>query len=324
MPLKKETVFDPESPSLLKYDAKVLRGKNGRLFLDNDSNHVIKQFTGELRFSERQLCSWQRVLENRIAWLGRLGIPYFFLVPPNAHPVYPEDLPDTVRGATVRPVHQLIEHLEQGESFARIIYPLDGLLAAKPNPLLYALTDTHWTAHGAFVAYRCLAGAIGTAVAMHTVSEEDLEYHERLWVGELGFKVEPKEESTMVTATVKRPATHLVSDNRVINRGMTVVTACPEAPPATCLVLGDSFSHLLLIFLGASFRRLVFAYATTLDYELVQRERPDVVISVLNERFLMTIPYDVGAHTVRELEREKKAEGLLRPAIGYWPSLGGR
>ena len=34
----KDAVYDPKSPSLLKYDAKVLRGKNGRLFLDNDRN----------------------------------------------------------------------------------------------------------------------------------------------------------------------------------------------------------------------------------------------------------------------------------------------
>jgi hypothetical protein len=319
--LKEEVLFDPKLPSLLKYDAKVLRGKNGRLFLDHDSNHVIKQFTGELMFTERQLFDWQHLLENRIAWLGKLGIPYFFLVPPNAHPVYPEDLPDSVRAADLRPVHQLIQHLEQQGSFAELIYPLDDLLEAKPNPLLYAKTDTHWTAHGAYIGYQRLMDAVSSAVPVHRVTEDAITYHESLWMGELGFKVDPKEESVTTTAIVDTPLGYLLSDNRVFNRGMLVVTECPDAPPTTCVGFVDSFARAMHTFLASTFRRFVFAYAPTLDYDLVLRERPDVVVSVMNERFLMTIPYDVGAPTVEEFEREKKAEGLLRDEVAYWPKL---
>ena len=44
----------------------------------------------------RQLEDWRHVLETRRAWLRRRGIPYFHIVPPNAHSVYPEYLPDDV------------------------------------------------------------------------------------------------------------------------------------------------------------------------------------------------------------------------------------
>jgi alginate O-acetyltransferase complex protein AlgJ len=322
--LKEEVVFDPKLPSLLKYDAKVLRGKNGRLFLDNDSNQVIKQYTGELLFSDRELLDWEYLLENRIAWLQRVGIHYFFLVPPNAHPVYPEDLPDAIRAAEPRPVPQLIEHLQQRGSYAELIYPLEELLAAKPNPLLYAKTDTHWTAHGAFIAYRRLMDAISSVLPVHSVSEDAIEYHESLWMGELGFKLDPKEESVTVTARIKRPLAYLVSDNRVFNRGMLVVTECPDAPPVSCVVFVDSFARAMHPFLASSFRRLVFAYAPTLDHDLILRERPDVVVSVMNERFLMTIPYDIGAPTVADFEREKKENGLRRDEIDYWSKLAER
>jgi alginate O-acetyltransferase complex protein AlgJ len=314
-----EAEFDPGSPSLLKYDAKVLRGKNGRLFLDNDANQVLKQFTGELLFTDRQLRDWQFVLENRSAWLGKLGIPYYFLVPPNAYSVYPEDLPDGIQAGPVRPIEQLMRHLDEGGSFARIIYPLEEILAAKPNPLLYPKTETHWSGQAAFAAYLRLASEIGSETAMHTVREEDIRWHESLWEGELGYKVEPKEKSVLLTPLVERPASDLEYDNRVINRGMTVIIECPEAPPTTCLVFGDSFAFAMLTLLGSSFRRLVLVILPTLDYEVVRQERPDVVISVLNERFLMTVPYDVGAPTARDLVEEKTEQGLLRETdIPYW------
>jgi alginate O-acetyltransferase complex protein AlgJ len=314
-----DEVLDPNSPSLLKYDAKVLRGKNGRLFLDNDTNQIIKQLSGELLFTDRELRDWQAVLESRTSWLEKLGCRYFMIVPPNAHLVYPEDLPDSVRLARVRPILQLIRHLEDSQSSAQLIYPLEEILAAKPHPLLYPLTDTHWTAHAAFVAYQCLAREIAPVVPMNVVLKEDLVYYEVPWMGELGFKVDPKEESLTVTASVRRPPARLISDNRVINTGLVVVTECPEAPPTKCLIFGDSFTHGLLQPLASSFRRVVFACLTTVDHELVREEQPDVVISVTNERFFMRVPKDIGSTTVREHERDKKSRGLLRGhTLPYW------
>jgi hypothetical protein len=317
--LSAELVFDPDSPALFKYDAKVLRGKNGRLFLDNDTNHALRQFTGDLLFTDRQLSDWRLLLEDRIAWVGTRGIPYFFLVPPNAYTVYPEDLPDGICAGPMRPVQQLIQHLEEAGSRAHVIYPLDEIVAAKPNPDLYQKTDTHWSAYAAYIAYRSLAREIVPRVPMHVVPEHDVAYQEQLLMGDLGYKVEPKEKSVLMTAIVRQPPVRSVSDNRVLNTGMKIVTECSEAPPLTCILLGDSFAAMLFPFLGSSFRRFVFAHTPNLDYELVRQERPDVVISVLNERFLMTVPVDIGARTTREFENEKKVKGLVRQENWFWP-----
>jgi alginate O-acetyltransferase complex protein AlgJ len=310
----------PAFPSFFQYDAKVLRGKNGRLFLDNDTNRVVDQFTGALRFTDAQLVAWRRRLDDRCASLEALGVPYLFLVPPNAYPVYPEDLPDHIRPAPRRPVHQLIEHLQTNGSRARLIYPLEELLAAKPDPLLYAKTDTHWSARGAWHGYKALVDAIGSAVAINPVAEDDVEFRERPWMGELGFKTDPKEESVLVTARVLRPEAVLVSDNRVYNRGMTVVTECGQAPPTRCLLFGDSFALASLPFFAASFGRFVFVHSPTLDLDFVEQERPDVVISMMNERFLMTVPDDEAAPSIREIAEEKVQNGMLRDAeLAYWP-----
>lgn len=296
-----------------------MRGKHGRLFLANDTNDVILQHSGERRFADDDLRMWRELLEARVAWLQGLGIPYFFMVPPNAHSVFPEDLPDGVATASERPVHQLMDHLRERGSQARLLYPLDDLLAAKPDPLLYSKTDPHWSGRGALVAYERLATETARAVELHRVPREDVHFVDVLQTGELGFKVEPEEESIEVYAEVVRPRAWLVHDNCVVNVGKLIVTECPAAPDTTCVLLGDSYADHMLPFLAASFRRLVFAQIPTLDRELVLEERPDVVITMLNERYLIYVPHDAGGRSVHDFAETKLADGAVRREARFWP-----
>jgi alginate O-acetyltransferase complex protein AlgJ len=320
--VQEEVVDDASTQWRLKDDGKVVEGKNGRLFLDNDRNHVVDQHTGKLLFTDQQLATWQRVLESRIAWLAKLGTPYFFVVPPNAHSVYPEDLPEHIASASVRPIHQIIDHLDQVGSVAEVIYPLDEIVRLKPDALLYPLTDPHWSADAAFVAYTSVARRIGEKLRIHQILEKDVTFQHNVFVGELGYKVSPQAQSERLLAQVNTPQAFLVSDNLIFNRGMRIVTECPDAPNLTCLMLGDSFSGQLWNFFAATFRRFVYAHVATLDFELVKQERPDVVVSVLNERFLITIPHDMGAQSLKELEAQKREEQQFRPALKHWPSIG--
>jgi alginate O-acetyltransferase complex protein AlgJ len=317
--MNEKTIDEVMAEWQLQDDGKVLVGRNGRLFLDNDRNNVIAQHTGKLRLSDRELDRWRRILENRITWLARLGIEYLFVVPPNAHSVYPEDLPAHIETAPQRPANQLVDHLARTESFARLIYPLGEIVGAKPNPLLYPLTDPHWSGEGAFVAYKRTAQEIAQRMQINQLGAGDVNFFRKTSMGELGFKVKPRRQSEIVIGLVKAPQAYLVSDNLIFNRGMRIVTECPDAPNATCLMLGDSFSGQLWNFFAATFRRFVFAHITTLDYNLVERERPNVVVSVLNERFLIVIPDDPGGESASELETKKRAENQFRPRLMNWP-----
>ena len=93
-------------------------------------------------------------------------------------------------------------------------------------------------------------------------------------------------------------------------------------------MLGDSFSYRMLPFLAESFGRLVFVHRPTLDFELVEAERPAVVVSLLTERFLVRVPFDQPFTPTRVHVRKKRAAGevlaprdepYLRPDV--WPPL---
>ncbi len=293
-----------------RLDNKVMRGRNGRLFLDNDTNLVIAQHRGQLRFSDAQLRQWRFVLETRVAWLKNRGADHYFLVAPNAHSVYPEDLPPEHEMSEDRPIIQLMEYLEARKSYATLTYPLDELVAERQQ-CMFGKTETHWSEFGAFVAYERLAKEIAERHAIHLVTREDLRVIEKDFVGDLGIKVEPAQSAPLVFVDVQPSQAELVADNRVMNQGRRIEYRSTAAPECRCLVYGDSFAHRIVPFIAESFSHTVSAHISTLDYELVERERPDLVIGVMNERFLISVPDDLTAQSLDDLAAEKQAAGQV-------------
>ena len=304
-----------------------MRGKDGWLFLHRDTNRAMGQQSGEIRLDPNQLTQWRVLLDTRDAWLARQGAGHVFLIAPNAASIYPEMLPEGFESSPDRPVRQLLDHLSQHASPVRILYPEAELIALKPEEAPYARNETHWTDPGAFRAYELLLDELAPGLEPRRLSRNDLEIARDTNHGDLGRQVDPPVEAEHVYTHVRDPQARLLSDNRVFNTGRTLEYECAEAA-GTCVVLGDSFSYRLLPFLAESFGRLVFVHRPTLDFELVEAERPAVVVSLLTERFLVRVPFDQPFTPTRVHVRNKRAAGevlaprdepSLRPDV--WPPL---
>jgi hypothetical protein len=125
-------------------------------------------------------------------------------------------------------------------------------------------------------------------------------------------------------ARVHQVRARLVGDNRVRNHGREAEFACDAAPPGRCVVFGDSWAYAMMPFLAESFRRLVFRHrVNVVDDDLVETERPDVVLTILTERFCTALPLDDKAIPFeREVARKHKANALVRPPVpGEPPAL---
>lgn len=296
----------------VRFDGKVMRGKDGWLFIDNDTNEVMRQQRGELLFSADELERWKGVLEKRIAWIAERGASYHFLVPPNPHSVYADKLPFEIPDGTARPVTQLIDYLDSTQSAAHLIYPLADMLERRDSHV-YAETGTHWTDLGAFVAYEALMEEIGDRRPVRRLTAQDVTFVENDEPGGLGTKLEPPQSSTHVYGVPVNVEARMTHDNRVFLNGHRIEYECPVAGETTCLVFGDSFAHALLPFLAESFGRLVFAHLITLDRSVVEEVDPDIVVTVMNERFLIRVPDDAGTKTLSECAAEKRATGAVYP-----------
>jgi hypothetical protein len=87
-----------------------------------------------------------------------------------------------------------------------------------------------------------------------------------------------------------RPSVVLVNDER------------PDAPRA--IVYRDSFGEAVRPFLGAAFSWSAWLWRPSIDVTLIERERPDVVIQVIAERFLAHVPTEdvLGSEVLHEAQ----------------------
>ena len=315
--------YGGRSGARIVFDAKVVEGRDGYLFMADDNNAVLEQHSGRLRLNDVQLEGWRLVLERRTELLARNDCAHVVMVAPNNHSVYPEKLPADVESARERPVHQLIAHLEQSASPVKVIYPLEELLAAKPEHQVCSRIDSHWTDYGAFLAYMRLMQDAAPLVPTRRVDDDDVVFVEVPVAGDLGEKLDPPRSEVQGIARMRNRHARLIYDNCVEGTGALAVTRCDVAPPTTCLLLGDSYSYFLATFLSECWQHLVLAHAPTLDPAVVEAVRPDIAVTVIAERFLVAVPDDSKGRPMREREQRKREYGRIRFPIMYWtwPSL---
>lgn len=305
-------------PATFRRDGMFITGRNGRMFLARDSSHLLDQHSGRLQITPAQLDAWRGLLERRVAALAARDCAYLMLIAPNAHSVYPEDLPARVRTAPERPVHRLLSHLSEHDLSRHVVYPLAELLERKRRREVYPRTESHWNELGAFVVYQSIAAALGLDAPMRRLIEDEVWFFELVGPGDLGVKRRLPRKSPHLFGYPRHPTARLVDDNLVENTGSVITTECAVAPETKCVVLGDSNAYGLLPFLAESFRRTVFAQTAALDAGLVQREQPDVVLTVISERFLLEVPDVPGEPGVEEQATAKLAAGRTRSRMERW------
>ena len=281
---------DDEVEAVAPFDSRIrfqhtpLKGRDGFLF--HRDHDALDQLTANLVLRRRQIGVWVAALEARWAWCTEHGSVMRFLIIPEKHVVYDDKLPRHVRVSPQRAALQLLAALDGGLS-ERTSYPIEALRAARRVRPTFFKTDTHWNAYGAFVAYQALMASLQSEIALHTVQEGELVWKERPYVGDLGVRFSPERGETMTTA---EPTANysLVFQNHKYARGAVHVYENERRDLPTCVLFRDSFSNFLIPYLMRGFSRLVAVSSLSCHYDLLDKEKPDVVLFVVIERFLAT------------------------------------
>jgi hypothetical protein len=289
--------------------SRVLIGRDGWLFLRGDSNDVLGQQTGRIRFAEADKEAVEKLLRGRRDEIADRGAVWLTAIVPDKEILYAEHLPTEIVPVSRRPVHDYLEIAARCD--APTIYLFDDLCEAKPRGDLYMRTDTHWNHRGAFFAYQAICRELAAlGVVLETVDEDSIEWSEVPCQGDLGGKLYPDPvECRDVRATLHPSWGRRTYDNEVRNHGRVLIHEQERDGRPTCLVFGESFAPTLLFFLKESFGRVVFVHTSMLVPELVDLEQPDVVLSLPIERFLIHVPDDSDAMAkLRATVSAKKGE----------------
>lgn len=279
----------------------VVEGRDGWLFLVEYGNtDVLRLYTDEHSIREDVLEYWARTLARRQAYLTGRGIAYLTLVVPDAYPVYRDKLPAEVELAPRTPFQRLRPLLDEAV-LASCVFPLEELIAGRDTEETFVSVDSHWTHWGAWLGYNAVMAALQAAVPnVRILRADDLEWSSTSTFGALGVAVTPERSATVPTAKIVRRAARLTQRVMTEVRDAYVVFEqdAPELPSA--VIFRDSFMTASGPFFTESFRRTVFVSSpNTVFYDLVENERPDVVIFQGCERRLWYPPVEPSPRDFR-------------------------
>lgn len=269
-----------------------LRGRDGWLFLADDTNRVVEQYVGALTAPENELDRWSQETNRRRAVCSASGSKYVLLVAPDKMSVYANMLPPHLVAASSRPIDSLIARI----GAADVLYPLAELREASRVQVTYGQTDTHWTDAGALTAARALIAALGRADDPAQAYWGELRGTVR--TGDLGEKLSPPRTGAWVESPAARQPDW---SNGLDYTGRLACWKTPSSPGGGCVVFGNSFfSDVFASVLADIFGQVLFVFTDNVDHELVRRERPAIVLHQTCERFIIRAPLDRANLSGRE------------------------
>ena len=289
---------------------KVLFGKEGWLFLHNDSNDVLLQHTGKRKLSSSELSEWKSLLKERVHYTNSFVAKYVFLVCPDNHSIYPEFLPDNIALVERRPVHEIMDAAADIEGLA-LLYPLDALVEAKTRNLVCAMSDSHFNFFGAFIVYRELIKKIRDIdSSIFMLDFDDVTFGASPAVGDLGVKFSPPIEGMTVYSNIRDKKAKITFENNINNRGRVTIFENDDKSLPTAVIFRDSYGSYFTQYLAESFSKLVVIASPLMEKEIIETMKPDFIISELAERFLIAPPDDENGDKVTELLLKKGEDAL--------------
>ncbi|MCH7534214.1 MAG: hypothetical protein IH948_00415 [Bacteroidetes bacterium] len=189
---------------------------------------------------------------------------------------------------------QFMDYMSQ--SNLNILDLRNDLLEAKVDNLLYQKTDSHWNHNGAFVAYKSIMNLLqekGIDIKSpdkdsYTISEIPIEKGDLATM--LGLS--PFYNNTKFVYTpnddvpkIKFQSTPAYDNNKLSYKLNYIATTGLKETPRL-LVFNDSFVTYILRFLSTGFGRSAFYWTYDFNKDVINQEKPDIVISIMVERSL--------------------------------------
>ena len=246
----------------------VLAGKGGWLFYKRaDDGTSMGDYQGTSVFSEGTMQSiMNRLIRQRDRFAER-GIRFVVMIVPNKEIIYSEYMPSTVyRTSEITRCDLLYEYLTENSDL-EVVYPKAELLAAKEFYQVYYKYDTHWNYAGVYVGVQCLLRQLyGT---YEDISQANLVVEHNSMSGDL---------AALIGMTDK------YCDDIFYNFYEQEVNPA-QVVTDDILIVGDSFSDLMLGELDYYFGRVNQVGVWTFGMSMLDSFQPDIVLWECAERY---------------------------------------
>jgi SAM-dependent methyltransferase len=260
-------------------DEAAIVGKEGFAFINGGSNAWSMQIQGKTIIADD-------VLEQSVADIGAFrqlcaerSIAHCVIIVPEKDIVYPELSPNCKNiELGRRSIHRLRECLPS------VRYPLDQLIAAKPDALMYHRRDSHYNAFGGLIVANDVLNSIGVS----PIDYSEVPFAHREFQDDLAVKWEAF--PTMRRIVPFDYIEEVLQEGDPLTGLHIQLRSTHVQNGETVMIFGDSYSWNpdagLSRFMTRRFETTHFIWARDIDWALVDTVAPSAIIMQSAERFL--------------------------------------
>ncbi len=273
-------------------ELKAIVGEDGWLFLGNSDGDALYESLGYKNLNPTEIEKIVAKIKSYQDWCSRNEIEFYFAIAPSKHSIYSEYLPYR---KSDRPTsrEQLIRAFRTND----MDYCLDlsdSILKNKHKERLYMKTDTHWNDAGAYHASNQL---LQTMQIKHPIIPRFIEeafqkdsstsFEQDLSRMLLLKQKEVNEEWTLAESCGTKVEKQLgnIRPNRSKQGKYEKRYKCIDAD-LKLLMFRDSFGSAMIPFLAESFGSSVYIWHSLFDKDLIEHEKPDIVVLEVVERYV--------------------------------------
>jgi hypothetical protein len=305
----------------------VVEGEEGWLFLTGGSNVLGALYDrNSALLPDAKILQWAELIEARARRLQAISIQYVHINIPEKLTIYDNKLPhppivDWALSPAVR-LGEMVQRQSHGHVWLDLVGPFR---AARDRQELFYKTDSHWNGEGCFLAYTLLCEKLGVNIVPSLLTRRSSQVRAVL---DLGSKFTPPVYEDIKIYQYADNATRTYS-NTIAKYLQTVQSAAkihvgshvrynnddPGAAKKKILIFGDSYSDIetgaLTGMLAETVQQVEFVWSSNIDWNYIERTKPDVVVYELVERFMTILPNDQLSLPRRFDRQSLKARRLL-------------
>lgn len=277
----------------------VVLGKDDWLFYNSEAvgdGNTFTDYRGDVPFSDNQLALINQNLSDINKTLLDKGIRFFVTIAPNKNTIYPEYLPYSVgkKGKQTR-LDQVIKYLNQNSN-VRLIDVRQQLLEEKKNQILYYKTDTHWNNYGAFLFTQILLRSMAQS---NLYLQSDIAQNYGMNVEVVNAKGDINNmllltndfKDMNITLKPKVVVNYTYAPYSYQNTNNHFIATTPNDHLPSIVVFRDSFFTSPIPFFSPHFSKAIYLWTPAIDYGIVAKEKPNIVLYEVAERYLDFLTY---------------------------------
>lgn len=286
----------------------IIYGDEGYFFWAEDC--IRKDMLGERILTQEEQSNIKEKQYSVADQLADMSIKYLLVIVPDKQSIYSEYVPQGMYRESDNKVKSQVINLLSGNKNIEILDLKEAFLKEKANQALYLQDDGHWNLNGSFIGYTEITKKLKEMgfqnIPLMRQDEFDIVHLPPYPGGNLADMLKLTDyvrENNGYTYTKKTPVTYheaqtgdyedpsiypieagygmqaFESDNADLPRAVVLKDSFGGYPGA---IYGD------VPFLAEDFSRSVFFSTSAVNFDIIQKEKPDVVILQVAEYYLPT------------------------------------